>query len=429
MSTRNVMHMAVLLTYLVSLLILTPAGEGVAAPASPQVATGTFLSPEVKISPLQTPDANRLSPAVAYNSKHKQYLVVWYNQWQASFDIYAQRVGSSGQLAGGWFSVTSGPNNRLCPAVAYNETDDEYLVVYMYDASGNGTHYDIMGQRLSWDGNKLGGAFQIATATTDTSNYVPKVVWKQSYDEYLVVWSIRDPAGVPNSIGEMLIDNLGARRYGTILASENHPDGPDLVWEPLFNRYLVVWSYTNAAGHTAIMGDLRNSDANRVVQPGLTNPFVVYSSDTNDALHPRVISDGALYLAVYEYAYSPTDHDIYGTWVTSDTALTIPVQLVYSGASETLPAVASNRNHETMLLYERQVPGRTQVMLHPLIASPTDIPVCDFTSWTCGTPALAWGAPGYMLTYAARYLNLAWPPMVFGRLLYANTTFVPVVKR
>ncbi len=421
--------MVVLAIYLLSLLILAPAGQGAAAPALPQVATGAFLSPEVKISPLQTPDAHRFSPAVAYNSQHKQYLVVWYNQWASSFDIYAQRVNSSGQLVGEWFSVASGPNNRLCPAVAYNATDDEYLVVYMYDASGNGTHYDIMGQRLDWNGAKIGGAFQIAIATGDTSNYLPKVVWKQEFDEYLVVWGYRDLASVPIGIGETLIDNLGAKRYGTILAGENHPDSPDLVWEPLFNRYLVVWSYTNAAGHTAIMGDLRNSDANRVVQPGLTNPFVVYSSDTKDALHPRVISDGTLYLAVYEYADTPSDHDIYGTWVTPDTGLTFPVQIVASGASETLPVVASNRNHETMLLYERQVPGRTQVMLRPLTTLPTDIPVCDYTSWTCITPALAWGAPGYMIAYSAKFLDLPWNFMVFGRLLYSNAIFIPILKK
>ena len=429
MSKRNVLHLAVLLAYLVSLLILAPAGEGAAAPASPQVAISVFISPEVKISPLQNPDAHRFSPAVAYNSQHKQYLVVWYNQWAGSFDIYAQRVSSAGQLVGGWFSVASGPNNRICPAVAYNATDDEYLVVFMYDASANGTRYDIMGQRLDWSGNKLGEAFQIAVAAADTSNYVPKVVWKQSYDEYLVVWSTRDLAGVPNSIGEFLIDNLGTKRYGTVLASGNHPDDPNLVWEPLFNRYLVVWSYTNAAGHTAILGDLRDANANRVVQPGLTNPFVIYSSDTNDALHPRVISDGALYLAVYEYIYLPSDHDIYGTWVTSDNGLTFPVQLVTSGASETLPAVSSNRNHQTMLLYEQQLPGRTRVMLHPLITPPIDVPVCDYTSWTCSTPAMDWGAPGYLLTYSARFLDLPWNFMVFGRLLYANTTFIPAVKR
>ena len=62
-----------------------------------------------------------------------------------------------GQLVGGWFAISAGSNNRLAPAVAYNAIDDEYLVVFMYDASGNGNRYDLDGpaRKLGWRSDRL----------------------------------------------------------------------------------------------------------------------------------------------------------------------------------------------------------------------------------------------------------------------------------
>ena len=70
-----------------------------------------------------------------------------------------------------------------------------------------------------------------------------------------------DRRGQPDAI--RLIDNVGGVRYGTILTSTDYPGDPDLVWDPILGRYLIVWSYTNAAGRRAVMGDLRDGDANR----------------------------------------------------------------------------------------------------------------------------------------------------------------------
>jgi hypothetical protein len=95
-----------------------------------RLAASYLLGPDVQISTPSTPgDADRYKPAVAYNYIHHEYLVVWHNTWPGGHrDIYAQRVSESGKLLGPWFAISAGSNDRLQPAVAYNATNDEYLI-------------------------------------------------------------------------------------------------------------------------------------------------------------------------------------------------------------------------------------------------------------------------------------------------------------
>ncbi len=430
MTHRNVLHLAVCIAILTSVVILAPAHEGAAAPAEPLFTTSTTLGPEFKISPLVSSNADGSRPVVVYNSKHAQYLVVWYNQWPGSRDIYAQRVDRFGQLVGPWFSVTPGANGSD-PTVAYNSINDEYMVVYRFDISGDGSRYSIMGQRVNWDGNLINPPFLIVN-DINLDYYSPRMVYKADYNEYLIVWGYRDPnTSVPGGIGTWLMDNTGKRRYSTIIESANYPRDPDVVWDAGFNRVLVVWTYSNpSTGFTAIMGDLRDANDNRVTASGFTNPFVIFSSAAGDALHPRVTSDGLNFLTLYEYAVTFSDHDIYGGWVSKDAKLILPFSLITSEANETMPAALTDPNkHESFALFERDVAGpRSQVWLRPF-ASISEIEVCNFDWWDCITPAGAWAAPGFMLVYPARNIQLGWKYFVYGRLILTDMVWVPMTKK
>ena len=100
MSPKNIFFMAVVISFMVSLIFFAPAEQGLADQDEQQLVDNASIGPEFQISPTQNPDAHRFLPAVAYNSLQKQYLVVWHNQWSGSRDIYGQRLGSNGQLVG-----------------------------------------------------------------------------------------------------------------------------------------------------------------------------------------------------------------------------------------------------------------------------------------------------------------------------------------
>ncbi len=44
----------------------------------------------------------------------------------------------------------------MTPDVAYNSADEEYLLVYSYDAAGDDLHWEVWGRRVAWNGAWLG---------------------------------------------------------------------------------------------------------------------------------------------------------------------------------------------------------------------------------------------------------------------------------
>src|SRR3972149_5105311 len=97
------------------------------------------------------PDGNTsfgaFEPAVAYNSTNNEYLVVWWGDDNTAplvdgeFEIFGQRIaGATGaELGGNDVRISDmGPDGDTSfdvgePAVAYNSTNNEYLVVWEGD--------------------------------------------------------------------------------------------------------------------------------------------------------------------------------------------------------------------------------------------------------------------------------------------------------
>ena len=93
-------------------------------------------------------------PAVAHNTQLNQYLVVWFNDRIGNDDIRAQRLNADGKPLGAAFYISAGTgNDRRFPDVAYNDIDNQYLVVWEdYDNLDPGTPYSIRGRRISSTG-------------------------------------------------------------------------------------------------------------------------------------------------------------------------------------------------------------------------------------------------------------------------------------
>ena len=70
-------------------------------------------------------------PAIAYNSTHEEYLVVW-SKWVDDYtrDIWARRVGCTGTLHETIVVATSPGEIREDAQVAYSPVQDAYFIVY-----------------------------------------------------------------------------------------------------------------------------------------------------------------------------------------------------------------------------------------------------------------------------------------------------------
>ena len=153
----------VLLIIVTTCLILQVAGSGNSSAATE--ALDSRLGAEFRISqPTPGDQPERYQPVVAYNPVQHEYLVVWRNQRGYSFsELFAQRVSATGQLIGE-FDLTSDLSGdgkpRDAPALTYNATNGEYLLVYVYEVTDE-TDYDIRGRRIAWDGSWKGAEFEI----------------------------------------------------------------------------------------------------------------------------------------------------------------------------------------------------------------------------------------------------------------------------
>jgi hypothetical protein len=189
---------------------------------------------------------SNVSPAVAYNTLHDEYLVVWHNFRPVTTDIYARRVGSNGAVKS-WFCVaTADGETYTYPSVAYSPAQDQYLIAYVHQSSS--TDYDIKAKRLSWNGGLISEEFVIKDDVD--KQWVPAVAYNSVDDEYLVVYNNWWAGG---------LSDIAAQRVrasdGTLLSWANIATGggtggdgksrwfPDVAYNASRNEYLIAYTY------------------------------------------------------------------------------------------------------------------------------------------------------------------------------------------
>jgi hypothetical protein len=226
-------------------------------------------------------DLDALNPAVAYNSADNQYLVVWEADLSTGgmvndeFEIYGHLLAADGiKIGANDFRISymggNGDANydAIRPAVTYNSTNNQYLVVWQGDdntAPLVDNEIEIFGQRLTNNGAATGlSDFRISDMGPDGNTAYgassPAVTYNSSNSQYLVVWTGSDDNG-GLVIGENEI-------FGQRLAADGDGEGndfrisdmggsgdasfdayaPDVVYNSYNNEYLVVWYGDDDAG-------------------------------------------------------------------------------------------------------------------------------------------------------------------------------------
>jgi hypothetical protein len=200
-------------------------------------------------------DSNEYSPDVAYNPNHNEYLVVWENVWVGGHhDIYAQRISGEGKVLS-WFAVASGTNKQMNPSVAYDPTNDRYLVVWAYDFWGNDTDWDIYGRFIPWNGPNVSlQDFSICDWTSNQRR--PVVAYALSQQEFLVTWT-NAPSGQPTYISARRVyaDGSGFPAGGFLVSSgPEDRDFQDVTYNLARNEYLVTWDVLKSGSGLDIWG-------------------------------------------------------------------------------------------------------------------------------------------------------------------------------
>jgi hypothetical protein len=190
---------------------------------------------------------NLAYPDIVYNDITNEYMVVWQNLAGNQGDIYGRRIGPIGVQVGAEFVIGQAADTQGFPAIAWNDDDNEYLVVWHDYRTEGTTGADIYGRRVGATSNVLGSDFIISSASGATDQLHPAVIYVQSAGRYRVVWDddrdsaskgtgydirgrwVTSAGAVVGTFDDIVIRQIGWQQYPTLVYSED------------FDQALTLW--------------------------------------------------------------------------------------------------------------------------------------------------------------------------------------------
>jgi hypothetical protein len=282
--------------------------QGQGSPASPDAIfeiygqrlsrTGVELGKDFRIS--NTTDMGKIMGSfvrasahadVAWNSTDNQYLVVWDAMGQPDeiirTEIYGQLLKAEGSPVGKSFRISNTNDqgaefNAGVPAIAYNSTNNQYLVVWTGPFK-NRSQNEIWGQGLSASGAQVGkgtGDFTISQVTTnigsDRDASGPHLVYNSVGNEYLVVFQATGVAGVDNDkLSEVFGQRINAATLGEVGPNDfrisnttggkmDRADNPRVMFDGLAKEYMVIWRGVRTDSPFEIFGQRVSSEGSEI---------------------------------------------------------------------------------------------------------------------------------------------------------------------
>lgn len=419
--------------FLIVTIVILVGGIGVqrkgSTLAAPQTGITSLAPPLEDFIHIWTGDGvDNLAPAVAYNSLHDEYLVVWENDRGATHDIYARRVSGDGQVLS-WFTIVSNANYwNWLPDVAYNPVADEYLVVYTYNSVSTGN--DIWGRRVAWNGSSM--STEIPIAVDAGSQWYPAVDYNSQNDEYLVVYE-NDWGGGLRDIAAQRVDADGALLSWRNIASDPNTVRrlPDVAYNAAQNEYLIAYTYDFPTD-----GDIWGKVASANLGTLGAEIFIVDNTNNQDGV--SLAAGPNEYLAVWEDGpQTATERTIYSRRVSATGALSplIPIA-THTGEFCIEPAVAYSPIFGYLITW-RYVPttgvwdlyGRYVNAGQDLVSS--DEFVIDDDPHAQKSPALDCSTAGDCLVVEEDNSSMTGPVdyEIRGRLVRPFQVFIPVISK
>ncbi len=315
---------------------LAAAGRFSAA-AQPAEGWGFIRGPYLQIS---IENYDKYSPAVAYDSIHDDYLVVW-ETGEASHKIRGEWISSSGQLLSSFLisnaTYPEGTFDRLNPAVIFDSITGTYLVVWAYYAA---TDWDIYGRYLAWNGPAASmPEFAIVTERDDQTK--PKLAYNSINGDVLLVWLTSSTPDRPIEATLMHEDRTYSNLAALSAGGSDLRDFPDAAFNSGLNQYLVVWDVSTAASGLDVHG-LRLDSLGNPVAPG---EIAIANSAIKNEQHPAAAgcAKANQFLVVYQQTRNgATDDDIFGSFLAGNGALTGPFIVGGTTAPQGAPHVSCN---------------------------------------------------------------------------------------
>ena len=396
----------------------TPASPGVSAAGLPR------LGGEIIVSQLGN---EQYAPAVAYNWKHDEYLVVWHNLWGGGdTDIYAQRVTSTGVVKS-WFAVTAGPHHRVLPSVAYDPVHDRYLVVWMYDIHGDGSNWDTRGRLIPWNGPS-GSLTEFPICVWGTHQWSPEAIYARAQEEFLVVWYNSYQSGpLPMYVsGQRIRAADGGLADGPWTIANHATDDrtrADVAYNLARSEYLVVYD------------DGYDIYGTRLTWNGakLGGGEFSIAGWPDDETRPAVAAcrEADQYVVVWQ-SHHLGDYDLYARFIRGDGAKESVHPISELAGDQEKADVACDESGQEYLVTWQETLAQTGISGRMVSPNKTMGPGFQIVPPGQGSghidPAIGGGESNYLVVWSHKRGTTAFRD-IHGRLITPYTAFLPMVRR
>ncbi|TKJ32237.1 hypothetical protein CEE39_05955 [bacterium (candidate division B38) B3_B38] len=257
-------------------------------------------------------------PRVAYNSTDNTYLVVWEDERNGNYQIYGQRVNADGSLLGSNIQIRGVTNDSRYPDVAYNSSYNKWLVVWQeFYATPYPGDWDVKSMGIASDGT-LGTVNSVIVLVYSNQQY-PRVAYNSTQHNFCVVWEDdKDAATLDWEVYSRIVDSNGKPTSASnpLVGYAKDQLNPAIAYLASVSGYLVAWEDDWLEASSG-----RNISCKRVDKNGLplttNSPWVVTAN--GDQFGPEVAANtfNNNFLVVWGDNRYVTHYDIYGQLMSS----------------------------------------------------------------------------------------------------------------
>jgi len=337
--------------YLVTWTYLQPAKGSYDIYARRLDAAGVPLGPALILD--ESPE-DQLFPDVA--SDDADFVVVWEGRDGDADAIFARRVTGGGAIDPVTWSVASGGGIfRRSPAIAYDDTSGEYLVVFGYSQVDTA---EIHARRLAPDGSPPGAEYTVAVRPDAYNPDVAATPWGGG-GGYVVAWE-DSRSGSAGIYGRVVLaggdDLFAGADFAIADVAGSEQWGASIARAPSTDKFLVTFSDQRADAVSATDIYAQRLDAGA----GLEGANFPVSAACGDQYSPAVASgqSGDAYLVLWHDYRTPVG-DLYGQRVAGDGSL-LWYEFAVSAqpGAQSAPAVAFDLDSgQYLAVWQDQVDG------------------------------------------------------------------------
>ena len=273
-------------------------------------------------------------PAVAADPQNSTFLVTWSANPLVQFPQQFAKYEIFGQLVNATTGAETGPQDfrisntgadadnskiALLPAITYNSTDHEYLVVWYGNGLQASGEFEIFGQRVSTSGAQVPDTtdFRISNVGQDGNGLrepslgSPAVAHNVMDNQYLVTWTGNNLPTLGeyevwgqrlSNTGAQIPDSVDFRISNVGTEGDKNAGGfdPDVAYSAAANEYLVAW-FGNAGASVEACGQRVSATGQEIGQDFLISNMDAAGDGTRAGFSPDVV-------------YNTSNHEYFAAW-------------------------------------------------------------------------------------------------------------------